>query len=142
TDGIDAFDSNIDEAPTESVAFMTNLSDYGLNVLSEVLNYNTYRDNTVFEQNVQEMQYSEQHGINDDSNIEITSDNNVISYDQYLKESENEVDQSTVSPDQQKAMIMSIIKEMSSQVAKCNAVNQENKTVNESLTVELERYKE
>ncbi|GJT59091.1 hypothetical protein Tco_1002624 [Tanacetum coccineum] len=104
----------VDEAPKESVAFMTILSDYGLNVLSEIPNYNTYHDNTI----------------------------NVILYDQYLKESKNEVVQSIVSPDQQNAMIMSIIEEMSSQVAKCNAVNQENKTVNESLTVELERYKE
>ncbi|GJU58118.1 hypothetical protein Tco_1235884 [Tanacetum coccineum] len=42
----------------------------------------------------------------------------------------------------QDAMIMYVIEEMSNQVAKCNAVNQENKTVNESLTAELERYKE
>ncbi|GKE58791.1 hypothetical protein Tco_1497976, partial [Tanacetum coccineum] len=67
SNGIDAFDSDVDEAPKESVAFMTNLSDYGLNVLSE-----------------------------------------------YLKESEYEVVQSIVSPDQQNAMIMSIIEEMSS----------------------------
>ncbi|GKC14846.1 hypothetical protein Tco_1011628, partial [Tanacetum coccineum] len=78
-DGIDAFDSNVDEAPTESAAFMTNLSDYGSDVLSE-------------------MQYSEQPVTDDDSNIENTSDNNVISYDQYLKESKNEVVQSTASP--------------------------------------------
>ncbi|GJY64781.1 retrovirus-related pol polyprotein from transposon TNT 1-94 [Tanacetum coccineum] len=37
---------------------------------------------------------------------------------------------------------MSVIEEVSNQVAKCNAVNQENKSVNESLTTELERYKE
>ncbi|GJU33755.1 hypothetical protein Tco_1182109 [Tanacetum coccineum] len=35
-----------------------------------------------------------------------------------------------------------LFEEMSNQVAKCNAVNQENKTVNELLTAELERYKE
>ncbi|GJZ41262.1 hypothetical protein Tco_0588148 [Tanacetum coccineum] len=84
-DGIDAFDSDVDEAPTESATFMENLFDYGSDVLSE-------------------MQYSEQPVINDDSSIEITSDSNVISYDQYLKESENEVVQSTASPDQQNAM--------------------------------------
>ncbi|GJX57147.1 hypothetical protein Tco_0287044 [Tanacetum coccineum] len=39
-------------------------------------------------------------------------------------------------------MIMSLLEEMYNQVAKCNAVNQENKTVNESLIAELERYKE
>ncbi|GKB28495.1 hypothetical protein Tco_0867896 [Tanacetum coccineum] len=70
------------------------------------------------------------------------SDINVISYDQYLKENESEVIQGTTSSEQQDAMIMSVIDEMSNQVAKCNAVNQENKIMNESLTVELERYKE
>ncbi|GKD37949.1 retrovirus-related pol polyprotein from transposon TNT 1-94 [Tanacetum coccineum] len=43
---------------------------------------------------------------------------------------------------QQDAMIMSMIKEMSNQVAKCNEVDKANKAVNESLTTELERYKE
>ncbi|GJU96337.1 hypothetical protein Tco_1321093 [Tanacetum coccineum] len=37
---------------------------------------------------------------------------------------------------------MSVIEEMSSQVAKCNKVQQENIVVNETLTAELERYKE
>ncbi|GJX05131.1 hypothetical protein Tco_0191047 [Tanacetum coccineum] len=50
--------------------------------------------------------------------------------------------QSTSSPTQQDALIMSIIEEMSSQVAKCNKVQQENIVVNETLTAELKRYKE
>ncbi|GKD44791.1 hypothetical protein Tco_1269436 [Tanacetum coccineum] len=53
----------------------------------------------------------------------------------------NEVVQDTTSSSQQDAMIMSMIKEMSNQVAKCNEVNKENKTVNESLTAELESHK-
>ncbi|GJR04420.1 hypothetical protein Tco_0527404 [Tanacetum coccineum] len=59
TDGIDEFDSDCDEASTSSVVFMANLFTYGSDVLSEVPNYNTYHDNIVFEQNVQEMQYFE-----------------------------------------------------------------------------------
>ncbi|GJT68623.1 putative reverse transcriptase domain-containing protein [Tanacetum coccineum] len=39
-------------------------------------------------------------------------------------------------------MIMSMIKEINNQVAKCNKVDKENKIIKESLTVELERYKE
>ncbi|GKG31037.1 hypothetical protein Tco_0423525, partial [Tanacetum coccineum] len=54
TDSIDAFDSDCDEASTASVVFMANLC-IGSDVLSEVPTYNTYHDNTVFEQNVQEM---------------------------------------------------------------------------------------
>ncbi|GJW18153.1 hypothetical protein Tco_0025589 [Tanacetum coccineum] len=60
----------------------------------------------------------------------------------YLKENACEIVQDTKSSKQQDAMIMFVIEGMSNQVAKCNAVNQENKTVNESLTAELERYKE
>ncbi|GKA60060.1 hypothetical protein Tco_0759373 [Tanacetum coccineum] len=64
-------------------------------------------------------------------------DNNVIN-----QKTESEVVQDTTSSEHQDAMIMSVIEEMSNQVAKCNEVNKENKTVNESLTAELERYKE
>ncbi|GJR42623.1 hypothetical protein Tco_1310726 [Tanacetum coccineum] len=52
------------------------------------------------------------------ANIDITSDNNVISYDQYLKETKNKVVQDTTSSTQQDAMIMSVIEEMCNQVAK------------------------
>ncbi|GKC16437.1 retrovirus-related pol polyprotein from transposon TNT 1-94 [Tanacetum coccineum] len=142
TDGIDGFDLECDKAPTSSAVFMANLSAYGLDVLFKVPNYDTYHDNNVFEHSVQEMQYFEQHVIDDDSNIEITNDNIVISYDQYLKENESKFVQSTASPEQHKDMIMSVIEKMSNQVAKYNAVYQENKIVNESLTPELERYKE
>ncbi|GKC84554.1 hypothetical protein Tco_1140271 [Tanacetum coccineum] len=110
----------------EQLAFLADTRD-------KVPNYNTYQANNVIDQSVQEMQYSEQ---------PVFVDNNVIFYDQYMKENESEVVQDTTSFEQQDAMIMSVIEEMSNQVAKSNAVNQENKTVNESLTTELERYKE
>ncbi|GJU85461.1 hypothetical protein Tco_1293007 [Tanacetum coccineum] len=93
--------SVIEELQTSAV-FMACLTSYDSNVLSE---------------------YSEQPVFVNDSNIEITSDNNVISYDQYMKENESEVVKGTTSSEQQNAMIMSVIDEMSNQVAKCNAVN-------------------
>ncbi|GKB33775.1 hypothetical protein Tco_0873176 [Tanacetum coccineum] len=95
-------DKDCDEAPTTSAVFMACLTSYDSNVLSE---------------------YSEQPVFVNDSNIEITSDNNVISYDQYMKENESEVVKGTTSSEQQNAMIMSVIDEMSNQLAKCNAVN-------------------
>ncbi|GJS80117.1 hypothetical protein Tco_0729998 [Tanacetum coccineum] len=113
TDDLDAFDSDYDEAPSTSVVLMAKLSAYDSDVLSEVPNRDIYQDNNVIDQSVQEMQYFEQPVLVDDSTIDITN-----------------------------AMIMSVIEEMSTHVAKCNAVNQEHKTVNESLTAELERYKE
>ncbi|GJR15214.1 retrovirus-related pol polyprotein from transposon TNT 1-94 [Tanacetum coccineum] len=65
-----------------------------------------------------------------------------IENDMSYQETETPVLQSTSSPTQQDALIMSVIEEMSSQVAKCNKVQQENMVVNETLTSELERYKE
>ncbi|GKA02089.1 hypothetical protein Tco_0674754, partial [Tanacetum coccineum] len=54
-DDLDAFDSNCDEAPAAQAAFMENLTSYDSNVLSEVQNYDTYQDNNVIDQSVQEM---------------------------------------------------------------------------------------
>ncbi|GJV89854.1 hypothetical protein Tco_1533792 [Tanacetum coccineum] len=52
-----------------------------------------------------------------DSDIDITSDSNVISYEQYLKEIENGIVQDTTSTAQQDALIMFVIELMSNQVA-------------------------
>ncbi|GJU02910.1 retrovirus-related pol polyprotein from transposon TNT 1-94 [Tanacetum coccineum] len=65
----------------------------------------------------------------------------MISYEQYLKETKTTVVQDTSSSAQQDAMIMSVIEEMTNQVAKFNEVDKQNKIINESSTAELERYK-
>nr|GEU99811.1 hypothetical protein [Tanacetum cinerariifolium] len=142
TDDLDAFDTDYDEAPSTSAVLMAKLYAYDSDFLSKVLNLDTSQDNNEIDQSVHEMQYSEQPPFIKDSYIDITSDSNVISYDQYLKETKNEVVHNTTSSAQQDAMIMFVIKEMSNQVAKCNEVNKVNKTVNESLTTKLEIYKE
>ncbi|GKD61956.1 hypothetical protein Tco_1299465, partial [Tanacetum coccineum] len=84
----------------------------------------------------------EQPSFDNDTEVDITSDSNIISYEQYLQETENLVVQSTSSYVQQDELLISVIEEMSSQVLKCNKVQQENLIVNETLTAELERYKE
>ncbi|GJX06766.1 hypothetical protein Tco_0194698 [Tanacetum coccineum] len=91
---------------------------------------------------VQEMYYSEQPTFDPASDIEITSDSNIISYDQYLKETESAAVQNTTSTEQQNVVIMSVFEEITNRVAKCNAASIQNKNANESLIVELERYKE
>ncbi|GJY79660.1 retrovirus-related pol polyprotein from transposon TNT 1-94 [Tanacetum coccineum] len=121
TNDLDAFDSDCNEAPSASVILMAKLSAYDSNVLSE---------------------YSEQPPSINDSDIDITSDSNMIFYEQYLNETENAIVQDTNSSAQQDAMLMYVIDEMSIQVAKYNEVSKENKIDNESLTAELERYKE
>ncbi|GJR42690.1 hypothetical protein Tco_1310793 [Tanacetum coccineum] len=120
TDDLDAFDSNCDEAPLASVVLMAKLSAYDSDVLLEVLTHDTYLYNHVIDQSVQEMRYSEQPPFDNQTDFDITSDSNVISYEQYLKETKNTVVQDTNSYAQQDAMIMFVNEEMSNQVAKCN----------------------
>ncbi|GJS46058.1 retrovirus-related pol polyprotein from transposon TNT 1-94 [Tanacetum coccineum] len=76
--------------------------------------HDNYLDNHVIDQIIQEMQYSEQPIFNNDTNIDITNDSNMISYDQYLKETKNAIVQDT-SFAQLEAMIMSVIEEMTNQ---------------------------
>ncbi|GKC44496.1 hypothetical protein Tco_1062218 [Tanacetum coccineum] len=50
--------------------------------------------------------------------------------------------QNSNSSAQQDALILSVIEQLKAQVANCTKVNLENKSVNNTLTAELERYKE
>ncbi|GKE11764.1 hypothetical protein Tco_1415315 [Tanacetum coccineum] len=84
--------------------------------------------------------------IGDYPDNEITSDSNIIPYSQYLQETQHAVVQDTNSSVQQDSIIISMFEKMSEQmsnhVTKWDKANLETKTVNESLTAELERYKE
>ncbi|GKE17012.1 hypothetical protein Tco_1424589, partial [Tanacetum coccineum] len=76
------------------------------------------------------------------SENEVTSDSNIIPYSQYLIKTQNAAVQDTNSSAQQDAMILSMFKQLSNQVTNCNKVNKDNLIANESLSAELERYKE
>ncbi|GJT21736.1 retrovirus-related pol polyprotein from transposon TNT 1-94 [Tanacetum coccineum] len=142
TDDLDAFDLDCDDAPSAKAVLMANLSSYDSHVLSEVQNHDMNIESDMSYLTVQEAQCSEQPFFNNDTDINITSDNNIISYEQYLQKTKTLVVQSTSSTAQQDELLMSVIDEMQSQVAKCNKVQQENKIVNETLSAKLERYKE
>ncbi|GJS95948.1 hypothetical protein Tco_0802916 [Tanacetum coccineum] len=116
-DDLDAYDSDYDEISTAKAVLMANLFSYGSNVLFEV----PYSDNT---QN------------------EITSDSNIIPYSQYLLETQNAAVQDTNSSAQQDAMILSMFEQLLNQVTNCNKVNEDNLISSETLSAELERYKE
>ncbi|GKB60524.1 hypothetical protein Tco_0916710 [Tanacetum coccineum] len=103
-----------------SVVLMAKIYAYDSEVLSEVPSHDTYLENHVIDQSVKEMQYYEQQPFNNETDFDITSNSNVISYEQYLKETKNAVVKYTNSSDQQDAMIMCVIEEMSNQVSKCN----------------------
>ncbi|GJT41832.1 hypothetical protein Tco_0941697 [Tanacetum coccineum] len=82
---------------------------------SDVLFEVPYSDNTnndMLNQSVQEMLYSEQTHLD------------------------------TNSSTQQDAMILSVFEQLSNQVTNCNKVNEDNLLANETLSAELERYKE
>ncbi|GJU82577.1 hypothetical protein Tco_1284942 [Tanacetum coccineum] len=93
TDDLDAFDSDCDDVPLAKAVLMANLFSYDSDVLSESYFVN-------------------------DTKVDITSDSNIISYEQYLQETVTLVVQSTSSSAQQDALLMSVIEELSSQVAK------------------------
>ncbi|GKE20204.1 hypothetical protein Tco_1431716 [Tanacetum coccineum] len=111
------FVDNGDTIILAQAVLMENLSSYDLDVLSEVAFHDTNIENDMSSQSVQENQCSEQPFFDDTTEIDITSDSNIISYEQYLQETKTLVIQSTSSSTQQDELLMSVIEEMSSQVA-------------------------
>ncbi|GKC13515.1 hypothetical protein Tco_1010297 [Tanacetum coccineum] len=73
---------------------------------------------------------------------EITSDSNIIPYSEYVIESQQEAIQNSNSSAQQDALILSVIEQLKTQVVNCTKINMDNKSVNDTLTAELKRYKE
>ncbi|GJW69506.1 hypothetical protein Tco_0126423 [Tanacetum coccineum] len=114
-DDLDAYDSDCDELNTAKVALMANLSHYGSDALVEVHNHDNVNNNMI-NQAMQAMQSSEQ------SNVTAVQNSN--------------------SSTQQDALILSVIEQLKTQVVNCTKINMDNKSVNDTLTAELERYKE
>ncbi|GJR00150.1 retrovirus-related pol polyprotein from transposon TNT 1-94 [Tanacetum coccineum] len=140
-DDLDAYDSDCDELNTAKVALMANLSHYGSDALAEVHNHDNVNNNMI-NQVVQMMPSSEQSNVVTHSETEITSDSNIIPYSQYVIESQQAAVQNSNSSAQQDALILSVIEQLKTQVVNCTKINLENKSVNDTLTAELERYKE
>ncbi|GJU45536.1 retrovirus-related pol polyprotein from transposon TNT 1-94 [Tanacetum coccineum] len=140
-DDLDAYDSDCDELNTAKVALMANLSHYGSDALAEVHNHDNVNNNMI-NQAVQAMPSSEQSNVVNHSETEITSDNNIIPYSQYVIESQQAAVQNSNSSAQQDALILSVIEQLKTQVVNCTKINLDNKSVNDTLTAELERYKE
>ncbi|GKG30760.1 hypothetical protein Tco_0423248 [Tanacetum coccineum] len=88
------------------------------------------------------MSSSQQSNVVNYSETKITSDSNIISYSQYVIESQQATVQNSNSSAQQVDLILSVIEQLKTQVANCTKINLENKSVNDTLTAELKRYKE
>ncbi|GJX91528.1 hypothetical protein Tco_0344854 [Tanacetum coccineum] len=153
TEKVDAYDSEVDDAPTASAIFMAKMSpvgsinwdevgpSYDSDILSEVPNYDTYHANDMFSPFVQELPASEQLVSVNDTYVDFLSDSNVISDNPYSDNNENEVVQGMTSLAQNDVSILSLIENMQHEVTRCNTGNLETKQVNEQLTIELDRYR-
>nr|GEV13741.1 hypothetical protein [Tanacetum cinerariifolium] len=111
-DDLDAYYSDCDELNTGKVALMANLSHYGSDALAEVHNLDNV-DNNMINQGVQ-----------------------------YVIESQQVAVQNSKTSAQQDALRLSVIKQLKTQVINCTKINLDNKSVHNTLIVELERYKE
>ncbi|GJU00780.1 retrovirus-related pol polyprotein from transposon TNT 1-94 [Tanacetum coccineum] len=150
-DQCDAFDSDVDEAPTTQTMFMANLTSkeagpsYDSNIPSEVQDRENYSDYEDEYHEVHEMQSDVQHNYVVDSDADYMSDSNIISYDQYVEDNEENVVQSNVSSVQNDAL-MSILDEMHEDSVQhgvqSRLANKPNIVVNDSVTSEPARYKE
>nr|GEU48253.1 hypothetical protein [Tanacetum cinerariifolium] len=138
---LDAYDSDRAEINSAKVALMENLSHYGFDDLAEVHNQDNVTHN-VINQVVQAMPLSEQSNIVNQSKTEITSDSNIIPYSKYMSESQHAAIRSLNFPAQQDELILSVIAQLKTQVVNYNKINLDNKSINETLPVEPERYKD
>nr|GEW66668.1 hypothetical protein [Tanacetum cinerariifolium] len=120
-------------------ALMANLSHYGFDNLAEVNNQDN-KTNHLIPQEMHVPLTSEQSTILNQSNTKIISDSNIISYSQYMNESQYNTIQNSTLPALQDDLILSVIEQLKTQVVNYTKINQDNKQVNELLTVELERY--
>nr|GFA46123.1 hypothetical protein [Tanacetum cinerariifolium] len=139
-DDLDAYDLDCDELNSTKIALMANLSHYGSDNLAMVNNQDN-RANHLIHQEMQVPATSEESTILTQSNTEITSNSNIISYSQYMNESQYNIVQNSTLHALQDDLILFVIEQLKNQVVNCTKINQDNKHVNELLTVELERYR-
>nr|GEW36401.1 hypothetical protein [Tanacetum cinerariifolium] len=151
-DDCDAFDSDVDEAPTAQTIFIANLSSvdpvtdearpsYDSDILSEVQDHNQYIDDVCAHHEEHVMHDSVQLDHVVDSHADYTSDSNMISYFQYVKNNEVPVVHSNVSFVSNDAFMM-IYNDMCEPLAQSVSDPSRNTVVKKSLTAELATYKE
>ncbi|GJT24722.1 hypothetical protein Tco_0894659 [Tanacetum coccineum] len=125
-DDYDAFDSDVDEAPTAQTMSWQIYHPHILFIMKSVLH---------------EMHDDVQPNYVVDSHADYTSDSNMIPYDQYVKDNAVPVVQSNVSSVPNDAYMM-ILNDMHEQPAQYASVTTQNNVVDKSLTAELATYKE
>ncbi|GJV44416.1 hypothetical protein Tco_1428952 [Tanacetum coccineum] len=151
-DDCDAFDSDVDEAPTAQTMFMANLSStdpvydeagpsYNLDILFEVHDHDHYQDAVCEHHDEHKMHDNVQPNYVVDSHANYISDSNMILYDQYVKYNAVLIVQSNVSSVPNDAYMM-IFNDMHELDAQSVSDTTRNTVVDNSLTTELATYKE
>ncbi|GJR94958.1 retrovirus-related pol polyprotein from transposon TNT 1-94 [Tanacetum coccineum] len=151
-DDCDAFDSDVDKAPTAQTMFMANLSSanpvydeagpsYDLDILSEVHDHDQYQDAVCEHHEEHEMHDDVQPNYIVDSHADYTCDSNMIPYDHYVKDNAVPVIQSNVSSVPNDAYMM-IYNDMYEPHAQSVSKTTRNTVVDNSLTAKLATYKE
>ncbi|GJU18402.1 retrovirus-related pol polyprotein from transposon TNT 1-94 [Tanacetum coccineum] len=120
TEDLDANDFDCDDVFTAHAILMASLSNYGLNIISEVPHSEPYH-NDMDNQSVHAMHDFEQPHIVDFLENKITSDSNIIPYSQYLQETQQAAVQDTNLYAQQDSMILSVIAQMLEQMINLKA---------------------
>ncbi|GJW92763.1 retrovirus-related pol polyprotein from transposon TNT 1-94 [Tanacetum coccineum] len=134
-------EADCDDLSSAKAVLMGNLLSYDPEVLSKVPYSDSYL-NDMINQDVQEMQYSEQTHVDDFEDNEIHSGSNIIPYSQYLQDSQDAVIQDSNPSAPNDLLVLSLVEQMTDYIAHLDKENQTNKMVNESLIAELKRYKE
>ncbi|GKC69839.1 putative ribonuclease H-like domain-containing protein [Tanacetum coccineum] len=94
TEDLNTYDSDCDDLSTAQAVLMANISNYGSDVISKVPNFETYL-NDIDNQSVHALHDFEQSPVMDFTDNEISSDNNIILYSQYLQETQQATVQDT-----------------------------------------------
>ncbi|GKB90545.1 putative ribonuclease H-like domain-containing protein [Tanacetum coccineum] len=115
TKDLDTYDSDCDDISNAQAVLMANISNYGSDIISEVPHSETYL-NDIENQSVHAMQDFEQIPAVDFTDNEIHSDSNIISYSEYLQETQQTNVQDTNLQAQQDSMILSVIEQMPEQM--------------------------
>nr|GEU68532.1 hypothetical protein [Tanacetum cinerariifolium] len=91
--------------------------------------------------NKEELAFLADPGITEDALAEVHNPNNVDN-NMINQESQQAAVQNSKTSAEQDSLILFVIEQLKTQVTNCTKINLDNKSVNESLIVELERYKE
>ncbi|GJS53143.1 retrovirus-related pol polyprotein from transposon TNT 1-94 [Tanacetum coccineum] len=126
TDDLDAYDSDCDDLSSAKPVLMAKLSSCDPEVLSEVPYFDSY-PNDIINQDLQEMQYSEQTHVDDFEDNEIHSGSNIIPYSQYLQETQDAVIQDTNPSAPNDLLVLSLVEQITDHVAHLDKENQTNK---------------